>query len=628
MLDFIRRQTQGGFGKVFMTVSMGVLIVSFGIWGIGDIFRGRPDMSVAKVGKTKISAYEFTQAFQRQLTQIREATGQEFDADKAKALGLDKRVLSDLVNIRLFDLAAQDLGISASDDLIAQQIKAIDQLKGPNGQFDRGKFDRVLQAAKLTEQQFIALMKSDLVRKQLVEAMLGGLEIPNSIVRPIVDFNGEARLVRYVVLPPEATGAVPAPTEEEIKARYESSKGNYLTPEFRKLTFVAIDPGAIAKTIHVSDADIRARYDQHKVDYETPEKRVLEQLIYQDEAEAQAATKSGKSFADLAKDKNKTPDDIAFGEKKKSELSPKIADAVFAAAPGTVVGPLKGDFGWTLVHIVKVTAGISPSFESLTAKISAEIATDRATDQVQKLSTAFEDKRAAGSTIEVAAMAVGLAAITIPATDPQGQDPQGLKIPQLAERAALLANAFKARQGDDGELLQSPDGGYYVVRVDSVTPPAIRALQSIRETLSADINAEKRNAALNKIAEDLTAKARAGTSLDDIGHSLGRAVLKETLRRGTDTNLFSPQAVGQVFLAQKGQFLHAPVKTGNGVVVMQLDGIEKPTDQQAEAAAPQFKKRIADIVSDEIVINYAADLQRRYGVTVNDTAAKDALGGS
>ena len=53
-----------------MTVVMGVLIISFGVWGIGDIFRGFGQSTLAKIGKTEISIEQFRQLYTDRLQQI------------------------------------------------------------------------------------------------------------------------------------------------------------------------------------------------------------------------------------------------------------------------------------------------------------------------------------------------------------------------------------------------------------------------------------------------------------------------------------------------------------------------------------------------------------------------------
>ena len=59
MLRGIHKASSTWLGKAVMGVIMGGLIISFAIWGIGDIFRGFGVNSVAKIGGTEISIEQF-----------------------------------------------------------------------------------------------------------------------------------------------------------------------------------------------------------------------------------------------------------------------------------------------------------------------------------------------------------------------------------------------------------------------------------------------------------------------------------------------------------------------------------------------------------------------------------------
>jgi peptidyl-prolyl cis-trans isomerase D len=632
MLDFIRRSTQGGFGKVIMVIAMGLLILSFAIWGINDVFRGGTDTAVARVGREKISIIEVQQTFQRQLAMIREQFGQGLDAEQARALGLDRRALMELIQMKLFDLAADDLGIGVPDTLLVKEIHNVPAFKGDTGSFDRNRFETFLRARNYTEASFLKAYRSDMIRSQLLNAMLGGLQVPDAMATPLMTFQGERRTVRYVIVPPEQAGTVPPATDEEIRARYEADKGSYMAPEYRRFTFVDLNPALLAKTITVKDEDIHARYEQQKDHYTAPEKRDLQQLIFQkpDDANAAAAAlKGGKSFEDLARDQGKSAADIGIGEKTKSALPAKIADAVFAAPAGGVAGPLEGPFGWMLVRVVKITPAAARSFDELKGEIAADIAKERAADQTREIATQFEDARASGAPLEDAAKGKSLEVVSIVASDAEGKDPASAPIKALEGRKAILADAFKASPGNDPDMAQTPEGGYYVVRVDSVTPPAARPLDAVKETIRAALQSEKQRAALIKVADGLAAKGRAGTSIDALASSLGKAALKGgPLTRATDDDTFSPQAVRAVFAAKQGAFVTAPVKTGSGVVLMQIDGVEKPSPEEVAAAAAQVKPQIGEMLSNELFTLYADKLQTRYHVTVNDAALKTAVGGS
>src|ERR1700758_4246579 len=93
MLRGLRKASSNWLGKTIMAVVMGVLIVSFGIWGIADIFRGFGQSSLAKVGHTEISTEQFRQIYMDRLQQIGRQFGRPLTSEQARAFGFDRQVL-------------------------------------------------------------------------------------------------------------------------------------------------------------------------------------------------------------------------------------------------------------------------------------------------------------------------------------------------------------------------------------------------------------------------------------------------------------------------------------------------------------------------------------------------------
>ncbi len=118
MLELIRTATQGFVGKAIMTVVMGLIIVSFVIWGVGDMLRGFTSSTVASVGGAKISAQEFHYDYQRTLQQYQRRLRQPFTNEQARAIGLDRQVLQRLLSEAAIDEEARKLGLDISQDAL------------------------------------------------------------------------------------------------------------------------------------------------------------------------------------------------------------------------------------------------------------------------------------------------------------------------------------------------------------------------------------------------------------------------------------------------------------------------------------------------------------------------------
>jgi peptidyl-prolyl cis-trans isomerase D len=629
MLEQLRNYAKGKIA----TVLLSLLILSFGIWGVGDILRSHGDPPAARVEGRAISGAELEQSFQRAVEQIRQRGNQDFDAEQARNLGVDRQVLAGLIEARAFDQAAADLGVTAPDPVVADAIESIDAFKGATGSFDRATFQATLRAAHYSEDSFTALMRSNITRVNLLRSLVGGLTVPKALLGPLVTFTNERRTVRYVVLPLEQAAAPVPVSDPEIEKQYAANKERYMAPEYRRLTFVDIDPAALAKTITVKEEDIAARYAQHRADYSLPEKRTLEQLIFQDEAKARAAAaalKTGQSFTDLAKAEGKSPDDIALGEKTKTALSPKLADAVFAAPAGGIAGPVEGDFGWTLIHVVKVTPAAEKSLAEMHNQISADLTKEQADAAANELGNKLDKARDNGTPIEAAAKSVGLEAVTIEAVDAAGRDPKGQPIPALAGKDAIVADAFKTLAGSEPDLAQTPEGEIHVVRVDSITRPALRPLSDVKEEIRKGLEAEKQEAALRERAAALAARGNAGESLDSLGTSIGNAPRKsDPLRRDAQSEVFSAEAIKAIFRAPQGGFIAAPVHTGAGVIVAQIDTIQAPSQEEIDAAFANVeeKYKVSESLGNELAALYSSTLRARYKVEINEDAVKRALGG-
>ena len=122
MLGAIRNAAQGVVGKAIMTVVMGLIIVSFVIWGVGDMLRGFTTSTVASVGGAKISAQEYRIAYQRTLQQYQRRLRRPFTNEEAREIGLDRSVLQRLLSEAAVDEEARKLGLDISDDALRDMI--------------------------------------------------------------------------------------------------------------------------------------------------------------------------------------------------------------------------------------------------------------------------------------------------------------------------------------------------------------------------------------------------------------------------------------------------------------------------------------------------------------------------
>jgi peptidyl-prolyl cis-trans isomerase D len=317
-----------------MGVLLGLIAISFGIWGIGDIFRGFGTSTVATIGSSEIRVDQFRQLYQDRLQQLGRNLGRPILPDQARALGLDRQLLAQMIAETVIDERARDLHLGIGDAEIARRITEDANFKGVSGQFDRTRFEAALRNAGYTERRFLAEQRRSSLRQQLVGTIAGETRVPKAALEAFHRFQNEQRTIEYITLGPEQAGDIPAPSPEVLAKYFADHKLAFRAPEYRKVTIVVLTPEELAASIEISDADLKKAYEDRKARYITPERRHVLQIVFPTMEEARAGADKlakGMSFADLAAERGLKESDTDLGTIAKTAIVDRaVADAAFA----------------------------------------------------------------------------------------------------------------------------------------------------------------------------------------------------------------------------------------------------------------------------------------------------------
>jgi len=463
MLEGLRKASRSLVGRIIATILFGILIVSFAIWGIGDIFRGGPQNNIARVGGTDITIDQFRTAYNNEIQRLGRQFRTTLTPQQARALGIDQRVLGRLINEAILNERSDSLGLSVSDELVARSILDEPAFRGANGQFDRAVFDNVLRNAGLSEAGFVREQRATLTRQHLAEALTGALPVPDTGIEALHRYVNERRSASYLILQPAAAGEIPAPTDAELQAFFEDRKATFRAPEYRSVSILTLDASSLAKPSAVSDADARQRYERNKAQFGTPERRKIQQIVFPSREDAMAAVsrlKEGLSFEALAAERNISPQDLELGTFTRDEiLDPAVADAAFGLAEGAFSEPVDGRFGIVVVRVAAIEPEAVRSFEEVAGEVRATIAAERARGELDTVHDTIEDMRASARPLAEIAREKGLEIKEIPAIDRNGLDRQGNAV-ALPEQEALIRAIFESDIGVDNEALRTRAGGF------------------------------------------------------------------------------------------------------------------------------------------------------------------------
>jgi peptidyl-prolyl cis-trans isomerase D len=625
-------------GYIIGAILMGMLIISFGLWGIGDMLRtGGHSNEVAHVGGTHIPVYgwlggtsvsieEVKDRFNRQLDQIQRQTGQRPEPDQALRYGLHLRALEDVLQRAVIDNAIEKYGLVVGTGEIQGVIAHNPAFAGPTGDFDPNKYHGLLQNARISEAAYVADIRRQIASSQLFGAIRTEGLGPTSLRDDIFKMESEKRVAETIYVPDSIVTDVPKPTAEQLNAYFDANKAKFQIPEFRAFSYVLLTVDDVKDQVTVTPDQVKQEYDARKAEFGTPEKRDVDQATADSEDQAKKIielVKGGKSLEDATKEvTGKTDGVIKLGLVLKKDLpAGPLADGIFAAPEGIVPTPIKSPLGWHVVRVNKIETGKVTPFEEVKDKLEADLKAQQAPDILVKLVTDFDRSLSKTQSMVASAQELNVKVHTIENVDARGQDASGKQVLIGPASAEIVQAAFATREGNESQLLETPKGEDFVVHVDRVTPARIPALSEVEAKVTEAWQAEERRKRADAKVKEAVDKASAGGDLAAIAKELGLELrtTKAVTRYDADTgNYLTQPATQQLFKMPVGKV--ASVRSADGNVIVRTKEIQPADLAKEKDTLERFGKQLDGMVGNDLVTQFLAALRTKYGVSVDEGA--------
>ena len=607
---------------------MMLLIVSFGIWGIGDMFRGNPlQKAVATAGSTEISVQELNHAFENTLARARQSFDPNMTPQKAKQMGMLDKTLEGMVKRALVDQDLKRLGIDVSDDEVLKLLGDQPQFRNKDGSFNKDLFRQILAQQHLSEHDFIEQGKQDLSRQQIINALNTGHGVPQTVIDDLYKARAQKRIFDVVTIHNATIENIPPPDDKTLHDFYEQSPQAFTAPEYRSVTIARLSSDDIAKGIPVSDDDLRKEYDKRADELVIPERRDLLQVLVQDELKAKQLAVLAQEKGDLnAVAKNAGLNAVMLEKTEASTLLPELSFKVFAATRDQIIDPIKTPLGWHVIQIKKITPSTKPTFAEVKDKLREGIRRDQAVEQATRFVNRLDDQLAAGHVLEDVADELQLRLIRIPARDSNGATPDGHTPPELPNKDDVLKAAFGQNAGDTSPVTEDKQGNYYVVRTDGVTPSAPKPFDSVKVDVNKAWKDRQQAIKAGALGEKIATALREGKALESFAGETAISIRKTapvSMLNPTSDPAIPASLASQAFKIKKGEVITAPdsdrLVVARLAAILDADSVTKQ-DPRKNMIGNEFRQSM----NDELVDQYAQYLQTVFKVTT-DTALLDRL---
>jgi peptidyl-prolyl cis-trans isomerase D len=627
MLNALRKNAGSWVVKVLLLL----LVVSFAIWGIGDIFYGgSQNPTVATVGDAEIPASQLAEAFNQAVANLQRQLGPEFDRERAIQLGVMQQALQDLIRQRLITLRADEMGLAVPDDALRTLVTE-DPVFHTGGQFDRSRFDQLLRASGLSEDAYLASLRQQVVRAALTGSIAGPVKAPQALVDAIYRYRNEQRRGHYVPVSIESVTDVPAPSEEQLAQFHEAHQGQFTAPEYRALTFVTLEPGDLIDEIEVSDEDVAAAYDSRIEEFRTPERRTVEQLLASEQAKIEQAAErlaEGATFEQVASEIEGVSLD-QLGAVSRGDLPAQFEDAIFGQAEGKISDPVNSAFGWHIFRVTKIQFEETVPLAQARARLERELALQQASERLPDFAAQLDDELAAGTGLKEAARVLGLEGVSVPAVDATGKNPDGEPVETLPAWPEFMQVALETPAGETSLLEETDAGGYFVVQVEQVTEPRLKPVEEVRDDLVAAWQAERRRELAREKAEQLRARLDDGAPIGEVLADTGlESKPIEPVRRdaaGTDQGV-NRAVVRALFATEPGDVSSEVVELDDAFAVVGADEVIAADPAADPAAVEQLARELEGDMRSDLIAQFETQLRRDYPIEIDGAAINRLIG--
>jgi len=637
MLDKMRRH------KNWLKWSLGLVVLAFVIFYIPDFLRGTgadaaSGDTIAKVQGHDITAGEFRRSYEAQLQAYRTAYGGNMNDQLIKQLGIDRQILSQMVDERAALAEADRLGIDANDEEVRQRILSIPAFQENGAFIGEQRYQQLLrmQRPPMTPDEFENSVHRQLIVEKLRASLSEWMSISDrDLEQEYRRRNNKVKLAVAHFTADTFRSQVTA-SDAEITSYFNAHTTDFKIPEKRKIRYLLVDVDALRAKVVVPSADIERAYNNNIDQYSTPEQVRASHILLKTEGKDDAAVKakaedilkqakSGADFAELAK---KHSEDEASAKNGgdldyfgKGKMVPEFDQAVFAMQPGQISDqPVKTQYGYHIIKVVDKKPGTSRTLAEVRQQISDQLSYERAQAQAADLSESLAKQISKPADLDKVAKAQGL---TVQESGFFARDESIIGLGPAPEAAS---RAFEMNQGEVAGPLRASRGFVFetvVAKQDSYVPKIEEVKERVRDVV---VKQKARDLSKQKAAE-IAAKLKSASDFVNAAKAAGvEAKTTELIARDSPIpDVGNAPAVEDTAFSLPVGGVSDPIQTDSGTAVIKVLEKQEVTPDEWKNNRDHFREELLADRRNRFFTAYMAKAKQKMKIEVNREALQRAV---
>ena len=638
MLDRMRRH------KNWLKWSLAIVVVAFVALYIPSFMKNqRLDGAsnygvVATVEGSDITVARFRRVYQQQMQAYRNAYGGSMDERLLKQLGVDQRIVQQLIEEEAALAEARRQGIGASDAEVRARILSLPAFQ-ENGHFIGNERYRQLlgmQNPPINPGEFEEEVRRSVLLEKLQGALTDWITVADTDVTDEFNRRNEKVKLAVVAFPADKFKDGVAVTDAEVASHFEANKATYKIPEKRKIKYALIDLQGIRQRTSVSAQDVQRYYEDNQQQYATPEQVRASHILLKTEGKDDAAVKKQaedllakvKGGADFAALATKFSEDEVSAAKGgdldffgKGAMVKEFDDVAFSLKVGETSGLVKSQFGYHIIRVTDKKPASTRSLDESRVQIEEILKSERAQKEAERISTELAGKLTKPADLDTVAKGRGL---TVSESGFFGRDEP---IVGIGMAPAVSSRAFEMKTGEVSEALRSQNG-FVFITVTGTEESRVPSLDEVKARVREDVQKTKAVEAARQKATAIAAQLKAATDFTAAAKTAGlEAKTTDLIVRGAavpDVGM-SPAVDAAAFALPQGG-VSDPIVTDTGAVIVKVLEKKSPTADEVKTGRDTVKNELLNQQKQRFYASYMTKARERMTIKSNPQVIAQVIG--
>ena len=606
MLDIVRNLVSSIFGKILL----GLMVLSFALWGVGDILSSGNSKLAAKVGNQKISLEEFYNKFGRKIQELNLSTGSQMTIQEAHDQNIDKFIINDLVYEKMILEFANKNKIYLTDNILKKTIKNLPQFIGTDGKFSEQLYKNSIKRNFSSEEEFLNELTFVYINSLLFENFKSGNMTNKRIIDMLYEYEGQERNIEYFIFGNE--NILVKTSESELNKYYNENKSKYLTEEKRTIEYLTFNLNDYKKLTSISSDDVLKYYTENKNLFFEEEKRSIELARFANENEAKSFYKiwllnNAKKIEEYTEENKITVSEINDLTKESFEIN--VTNEIFKLEKNSISRPIKiGDAGFYVVKVIKISPEIQQTFETVKQDIVEEMSYNEAYDLYDQALNFTDELLLSGYELDEVAENLDLRSIL-------DTNQEIIKTSELdkfiadQENKELFTEAYEQITNYISEIIIDNETAY-IYKIIDINESYIQELDTIKDQVKNDLKNYKIQKILDENADQFLVEYQF-KNYNEFKNYIDSNKLKllslNNIKRNSNELNFEKSTIEKIFSMNENNILKFKDSMGN-IGIIYIKEIISPKDKISE--------KYYDQVLNNIKLNYDLSIENVFGDSV------------